>query len=113
MHHLIRYLPDPKSTVLIVGYQAQGTIGRKLYDGTHEAHIYKEVVPVRAQIKAIGAFSAHADQGKLLAWVKRAMPKKIALIHGEDKSREALHRKLERDLHIPTIMPKKGESVEV
>lgn len=113
LHHLIRYLPDPNSTIMIVGYQAQGTLGRKLFDGAHAVKIYRDMVEVKASVKAIGAFSAHADQGKLVDWVKRAMPKKVILVHGEDTAREALHRQFERDFRIQTLMPKKGERIEV
>ncbi len=113
LHHLVRYLPDPKSTIMIVGYQAHGTLGRQLFEGAKSVHIYRETVEVKATIKSIGAFSAHADQGKMMEWVKRAMPKKVILIHGEDDSRKVLTQKLADDLHIPAFMPKKGETIEI
>src|SRR3989338_4252546 len=69
LHHAKRYLSDPNSMLVIVGYQAQGTVGRKLYEGAEYVTIHNEEVPVRATVRAVGAFSAHADQKKLLSWV--------------------------------------------
>ncbi len=113
LHHLMRYLPDPLSTVMIVGYQAVGTLGRKLYDGAREVRIYHQTIPVHAKVKAIGAFSAHADQAKLLHWAAAAAPKRVALIHGEPDAQEALQKKLEQDYKIPTIVPARSQSIDV
>ncbi len=113
LHHLAQYLPDSKSTIMIVGYQAHGTLGRQLFEHAKSVHIYRQTIEVKAKITSIGAFSAHADQAKMMEWVKRAMPKKVILIHGEDDSRTVLVKKLDDDLHIPAVMPKKGETIEI
>jgi len=86
MHHLIRYLPDPKNQVLIIGYQAKGTLGRKIYEGQKKVKIFREEVKVNAKISAIGAFSAHADMNKLTKWLQPEdgkIPEKIFLVHGD------------------------------
>src|SRR3989344_4989665 len=72
LHHLVRYLSDPKTTVLIVGYQANGTLGRRLYSGEKTVEVLNERVHVKAKILPIGAYSAHADQKKLITWLAEA-----------------------------------------
>lgn len=115
LHHAKRYLSDPNSTLLIIGYQAGGTLGRTLLSGAKHVRIHGEQIFVRAQIKAIGAFSAHADQPRLLAWLKAIdhAPKQIALVHGELDQMRALSHLISQDLHAPVALPKIGESVEV
>ena len=85
MHHLRQRLPDPKTTVLLVGFQAEGTRGRSLQDGNKEIKMLGEVIPVRAKIKTIGGFSAHADQAEILRWLGnfKRPPRKTYVIHGE------------------------------
>ncbi|HEY4644742.1 MAG TPA: MBL fold metallo-hydrolase, partial [Steroidobacteraceae bacterium] len=84
-HHLRHRLPNPHTTVLIIGYQAVGTLGRRLVDRASSVRIFGEDVPVRAQVVTIGGFSAHADQSALLDWLGhlRAAPEQLFLIHGE------------------------------
>jgi metallo-beta-lactamase family protein len=69
LHHLKRLLPDPRTTVLLVGYQAAGTRGRLLKDGTRELKMLGTTVPVRARIAVSDAYSAHADRGEILRWL--------------------------------------------
>lgn len=69
-HHLRNRLPNPRDMVIFVGYQAAGTLGRILVEGAHEVKLYGEWVPVRAEVRSIEGFSAHADQNGLLAWLK-------------------------------------------
>jgi metallo-beta-lactamase family protein len=78
LHHLVRYLSDPNSTVLIIGYQAEGTLGRDLYSGKKSVQVLQEHVQVKAIIDSIGAYSAHGDQNKLVNWISEAArrPKK-------------------------------------
>ncbi|KKU13163.1 MAG: RNA-metabolising metallo-beta-lactamase, partial [Candidatus Magasanikbacteria bacterium GW2011_GWC2_45_8] len=115
-HHVLRYVSDPKSMVLIVSYQAEGTIGRRLLQGAREVKIYGQTVPVHAEVRAIGAYSAHGDQNKLVRWVADAKrpPKKIFLVHGEPASRDSMEEKLKEALPgVEVYKPMVGESAEV
>ena len=114
-HHLRRYLQDPHSTVLIVGYQSEKTLGRQLLDGAKEVTIFGDVVAVRATIEKIGGYSAHADRAHLAEWVAEAKqkPKKIFLVHGEDDARAALGGDLEKQLGIKPESPAYGASYEI
>jgi metallo-beta-lactamase family protein len=111
LHHLVRYLPDPNSMLMIVGFQAAGTIGRKLYEGARLVRIHGQDVHVNATVRSVGAWSAHADQAKLLRWIGGAAkrPKVVLVTHGEEHAAEALSRKLRRDLHIDAYVPEPGQ----
>ena len=92
LHHLKHRLPNLDTTVLLAGYQAEGTRGRLLQDGAKEVKLLGEVVPVRAQIKVLDGFSAHADQGEILRWLgtfKKA-PRMTYIVHGEPPAATAL-----------------------
>ncbi len=110
LHHEKRYLPDPRSTLLIFGYQTTGSLGRSLLDGAHMVRIMGDDIAVRAHIKAIGAYSAHADQRQLLAWARplKGSAKKIYLVHGEADEASALQAKIHEELGIETIVPTEG-----
>jgi metallo-beta-lactamase family protein len=92
VHHALRYLSDPNSTLLIVGYQAQGTLGRQILDGISPVKIFDESVQVKCRITAIGALSAHADQKKLVDWIVQAQPKQVIFNHGERGSGAMVER---------------------
>ncbi len=115
LHHAMRYLPDPKSTLIIVGYQAHGTIGRRLYEGSEKVKIYGKEVEVRATIKAIGGLSAHGDKNKLMDWIDNAekKPEKIYFIHGEPESATDLAHTVKEKLGIKTFVPEEGEKNEL
>ena len=115
LHHAYRYLPDPASMLIIVGYQAMGTLGRRLYEGADHVTIFNEVIPVRCQVKAIGGLSAHADQKKLLQWVGGAekIPEKIYCIHGEPEAATIFAHRLRDELVVKTFVPEHGETVEI
>lgn len=96
MHHLRRRLPDERNTVVFVGYQSEGTRGRRLLDGEKEIKIFGQFVPVNAKIERLENLSAHADSREILRWLggfKRA-PKTVFLVHGEPKAQEALKQKI-------------------
>ncbi len=115
LHHAMRYLPDPDSTLLIVGYQTHGTLGRRLLDGAKNVQILGRNVKVRCKIKAIGALSAHGDQNKLLTWIKTSKEslKKVFCVHGEPEAANALAGKI-NDVHqISSIVPKMGAKIEL
>ncbi|MEK7500553.1 MAG: MBL fold metallo-hydrolase, partial [Patescibacteria group bacterium] len=114
LHHEKRYLPDPKSTLLIIGYQTAGTLGRRLLDGEQEVKILGEEVAVRAQIKAIGGYSAHADQAALINWIGRiAGVKKVFAVQGEAEPASVLTSKINRDLGIEASVPRAGEAYDL
>jgi len=93
LHHLARRLPDSRSTVLLVGYQAEGTRGRALQDGAKYVGIFGEQVPVRAQVVEIGQLSAHAGKSELLRWLSavQAPPRETFFVHGEPSGLQGLH----------------------
>ncbi len=114
-YHELRYLSDPKNTILFVGYQAQGTLGRQLLDGAPEVTIMGERVEVRAKRVNIPGYSAHADQPRLLQWVgsMRETLKKVYVVQGEKDSSETLSAKIRDTMAIATEVPEPGESVEL
>ncbi len=114
-HHLIRYLSHKDNTVLIIGFQAQGTLGRKIYRGDKVVNILGERVRVKAHVESIGAYSAHADQKKLLSWVQNAAgkPKKIFCNHGDEDAAIALAEKMKETLGIEATAPKYLDKVTI
>lgn len=113
LHHEQRYLPDPKSTILFIGYQAKETLGRQIMDGATEVRIFGEKVPVRCKKVNIPGYSAHADQPLLLSWLKpmRLSLKKVFVVQGEEQSSSALARRIVDDLAVEAEVPKPGETV--
>jgi metallo-beta-lactamase family protein len=109
-HHLLHNLPRWDSTVLFVGFQAQGTLGRALLDGAGRVRISGRDATVRAQVRRIDSYSAHADRSELIDWVKARAPVRgsIFLTHGEATAIEALRGALQD--HAPTVVtPEIGE----
>lgn len=113
LHHEARYLSDPKSTLLIFGYQAEGSLGRRLLDGAKVVHILGQEIHVHAHVKAIGAYSAHADQRQLMQWVRplAGRVKKVYLVQGEGHAASVLAGKLTTELQIPAEVPEPAQSV--
>lgn len=108
MHHLIRYLPLSTTTILIIGYQAAGTVGRKIYEGAKKVFIYGKPVKVAAQTDAIGAFSAHGDMNKLTRWLHPEdgkIPVKIFLTHGDPEAKEVFATHLRHELKTEVVIP--------
>jgi metallo-beta-lactamase family protein len=111
LFHAQKYLGDPKNTILFAGYQAMGTIGRKILDGEREVRIYGKKVHIRAGIESIRSYSSHADLPQLIAWLgKIKNPRKIFLVHGEAMQQLVLSKSIEQELKIETIIPQQGES---
>jgi len=113
LHHERRYLSDPNSMLLVVGYQAKGSLGRALLDHAPTVKIFGEDVPVRARIKAIGGYSAHADQPQLLRWLSGFTGTKTEayVVQGEIDEATALKEKIERDLKLRVSIPTEGSEV--
>ncbi|MBI4120494.1 MAG: MBL fold metallo-hydrolase, partial [Parcubacteria group bacterium] len=106
LHHEKRYLPDPKSTLLIIGYQTQGSLGRRLLDGAQDVRMFGEDIPVRAQVKAIGGYSAHADQAALVNWVGRISGlKKVFVVQGEEGPAGALASRIRDEMGLDVEVP--------
>lgn len=115
VHHLRNNLYKPGTRVVIVGYQGQGTLGRKLVDGADRVKIFGEEVLVKAKVHTLGGFSAHAGQSGLVAWAEAAMSPRARwfLTHGEDKPRQALANKLHERLGVRAAMPRYGDTFEI
>lgn len=115
LHHAKRYLPDPKSTLLLISYQAAGSIGRRIFDGAKEVTIHGEHVPVRAMVKAIGGYSAHADSDGLFDFVSHTAGtlKRVFIVQGEPKAALFLAQRIRDNLGVDAIAPKHGESFEL
>lgn len=115
LHHLKYRLPDPRNTILFVGYQSVGTRGQMLKDGAKEIKIHGEMVPVRAQIRSIEAFSGHADSAEIMRWLRafKQPPKMTFVIHGEVESSRALAEEIHRNLGWKTHLPEYLESYDL
>ncbi len=106
-HHLKHNLWRPESTILFVGYQAMGTLGRRIVDGDKLVRIHGEQVAVKADIESIEAYSAHADRAGLISWLKNfVLPlKAIFLVHGEEEAQASLSEYIKNELNIPVFIP--------
>jgi metallo-beta-lactamase family protein len=106
LHHLAHRLPDPRTTVLLVGFQAAGTRGAALRDGARTVRIHGEDVPVKARVASVDGFSAHADEAEISRWLSTfpAPPRRTFLVHGEPPALEAARQRMDRlgwRSHVP------------
>ena len=110
-HHLKHNIWNPKSTILFVGYQAPGTLGRTIVDGAKKVKIFGEEFSVKARIEYIEGYSGHADQEWLLNFIYSFIkkPKHIFLVHGEPEAQLVLKNKIVDNTHIPVTIPSFGE----
>ncbi len=113
LHHLKRVLPDERSVVCLVGYQAVGTRGRDLLEGRSEVKIHGEMHPVRARIASIPAFSVHADRSELVDWLASAPepPRQVVAVHGDPEAAEGLSIAVRERLDRAVTVPGQGESI--
>ncbi len=113
IHHLKHRLGDERTSVVFVGYQAAGTRGRALVDGTPMVAIHGDPVPVRAEVRQLHGLSAHADRPELLRWMAAlpGEPQRIFLNHGEDPPRKTLAAALHQTGLARPHLPVTGESV--
>lgn len=113
LHHLRRFLPDERATILFVGFQATGTRGRSLIDGAEELKLLGQYVPVRARIVLLDGLSAHADYAELLAWLRASnvSPSAVFVTHGEPAAADAFRRRLKETFGWKARVPDAGETV--
>ena len=115
LHHLAHYLPDPASTVILAGYQAAGTRGRRLQNGEKEIRIHGESVTVEAQIEIMSSLSAHADSEETMRWLKgfKRAPRATFVVHGESDAALALHGRIVNELGWNAMIPIHNQIVEL
>ncbi|MDO8604457.1 MAG: MBL fold metallo-hydrolase [bacterium] len=115
LHHEKNYLPDPKSTLLLVGYQAVGTMGRLLQEGIKSVRIFDEDIPVRAKVITIEGYSAHKDMNALLEFVGTMQDslKKVFVVHAELGAGLFFAQRVRDYVGVDTVMPKAGEEIEI
>lgn len=114
-HHLKHNLYRPECTVLFVGFQAEGTLGKKILSGEKLVKIFGEEIAVNAEVKYLDAFSGHADRDGLLNWVDRISnkPKNIFIVHGEYTGQQALKAALQEKFNIPAVIPGYEETYSI
>ncbi|MBR2216470.1 MAG: MBL fold metallo-hydrolase [Selenomonadaceae bacterium] len=116
LHHLKHNLWRPESTVLFVGYQAEGSLGRRLLDGIKRVRVLGEEVAVRAKIQMLEGFSAHADCEQIVNWVSyltEPRPAKVFIVHGEGQAQESLKEQLTKELGLESYIPFRGDVVKI
>ena len=115
LHHLSHRLPDERNTVILPGFQAAGTRGRSLLDGATALKMLGRYVPVRAEIVNVPAFSVHADQRELLAWLRAAprAPEVVYVVHGEPAASTALQQAIAGQLGWLAAVPRCDEVVRL
>ncbi|MGL5514926.1 MAG: MBL fold metallo-hydrolase RNA specificity domain-containing protein, partial [Sporomusa sp.] len=112
LHHLKHNLWRPESTILFVGYQAQGSMGRRLLEGVRKVKIMGEEISVKARIYSLDGFSAHADQQQMISWLNHfeTKPTNIFIVHGEADMSEPFARLINDQFGMSTYIPKYGDS---
>jgi metallo-beta-lactamase family protein len=115
LHHLKNRLPVDKNTVLLIGYQIEGTRGRALLDGQKEVKIHGQLVPVHAKVESISGFSGHADYNEILAYLMgfNRPPEKTFIVHGDPASSSELAAKIKNQFGWNVVLPKLGETFEL
>ncbi|HZE70641.1 MAG TPA: MBL fold metallo-hydrolase [Pyrinomonadaceae bacterium] len=115
LHHALRMVPDAAATVVFVGYQAEGTLGRRILNREPEVKIIGEWVPVRCDVQKIGGFSAHADWGEVLRWLKDlpAPPRRTFVTHGELGSANAMAEHIRTKFGWVVDVPEYGERIDL
>lgn len=113
LHHELRYLSDPKSAILFIGYQGAGSLGRKILEGAESVTIFGETVPVRCRKYVINGYSAHADQPQLLKWIQplRLGLTKVFVVQGEEEESQGLAQKIRDEFAVAADIPRPGETV--
>ena len=115
LHHAMRILPDENATIVFVGYQAGGTVGRRVLDGEPEVRIMKNWIPVRCNVEKVEGFSAHADWKGVIRWLEglHSPPKRVFTTHGEPDAAEAMAQHIRDRFGWTVEVPTYGESFEL
>jgi metallo-beta-lactamase family protein len=115
LHHLKFNLDKPTTHVLIVGFQAFGSLGRRLVNGEKIVPIFGQRIPVRATVHTLNGFSGHADQSELLKWFSTLAPSKpkVFLTHGEDIGRRSLAKLINQRHKLTATLPRQNEVIEI
>lgn len=115
LHHALKILPDENATVVFVGYQAAGTLGRRVADGEAQVKVLGQWIAVRAQVEKVGGFSAHADWKEVLRWLSDlpAPPKKVFVTHGEPDAAEAMGYRIRERFNWSIEVPQYGARFEL
>ena len=115
LHHLRNNIEDPRNTVLITGFQAQDTLGRKLVEKWPEVRIFGEPMRVRAEISSLDELSAHADQSELMEWIRPLAPslRQVFLVHGEPQQSQTLAKLLHSTYNLSVAIPAPGQSFDL
>jgi metallo-beta-lactamase family protein len=122
MHHLKDFLPDPTCTLLFIGYQGEGTLGRHIQEGARSARIDGQEIAVACRVRSISGFSAHADQHELEAWLAHfgraagnadgsGRPKTVFIVHGDPEAADAFAARIRSELGMEAHVPQHRESV--
>jgi metallo-beta-lactamase family protein len=115
LHHAIRLVPDPNTTLVFVGYQAAGTLGRRILDGEQEVKILGQRIPVRCRLDKIGGFSAHADWKEVIRWLEGLPtgPRQTFLTHGEPPAANAMAAHIRERFGWTASVPAYGDRFEL
>src|SRR5262245_57515868 len=115
LHHFRHNLANPSTTVLFVGYQGHGSLGRMIVDGAETVKIFGEKIPVRASVHTFGGLSGHAGQSDLMHWFDSLAPAKprVILTHGEDRGRKPLGKLIKERYRLPVEYPELSEVIEI
>jgi metallo-beta-lactamase family protein len=115
LHHAKQHLSNPKTHLLIVGFQVEGTLGRQLVDGEPEVYIHGQKIDVRAKVHTLGGFSAHGDQRDLRYWLRGfgSSPKRVFVTHGEEEVSLEFAKNVNQELHLDAIVPNQFEEFEL
>ena len=115
LHHLKNNIGDPRNTVLITGYQAENTLGRKIQEKREEVPIFGEMMPLRAEVQELGALSGHADREEMLDWMKPIAGglKKVFLVHGESDQQDAFAKSIRERYGLEVVAPERGVSFDL
>jgi metallo-beta-lactamase family protein len=115
LHHLRNNVGDPRNTILLTGYQAEHTLGRKIEERWEEVPIFGEPMPLRAEVQKLDALSGHADREEMLAWMKPIAQglKKVFLVHGEPGQQQALAAAIRERYRLEVVAPERSQSFDL